>query len=364
MPPSSPTAPPPTSWAAPEPAEPPTERYPTRPVRPAAQTAARVGLWALVALGALGGCVGVLRPPVEAQAPATPSTGDDADVPAPVAGMAERAVAAWLTAGDDDAALLDSLYLDPPQASQIDTENLTVEDVSTVAARSVDDGYWAVTVAADVVEQPGVSDDGEEAAPVLAVWYVEVGIVGDVEEGLSAVETPSIVAPPSPVADDWLPDRDSADTPAPGDPLVASVEDFLRAFLTGRGDPARYVAPGLDVVALDPAPFADIFVVEMAVERHDDTSATVWTEVEVTTSAGARQVVAYDMALAQRSGRWEITEMPGVATRLGPGGDTGSSASTTTTAGSSGTGDPPIEEPDPAVPTSVPQGAFQPDDGA
>jgi hypothetical protein len=358
--------PPPTSWAAPEAVpSPSTERYPTRPVRPAAQTAARVGLWALVALGGLGGCVGILRPPVEAQAPAIPSSGDDADVPAPVAGMAERAVAAWLTARDDDAALLESLYLDPPQASQIDTENLTVEDVSTVAARSVDDGYWAVTVAADVVEQPVASEDGEEAAPVVAVWYVEVGIVGDVEEGLSAVETPSIVAPPSPVADDWLPDRDSADTPAPGDPLVASVEDFLRAFLTGRGDPARYVAPGLDVVALDPAPFADIFVVEMAVERHDDTSAMVWTEVEVTTSAGARQVVAYDMALAQRSGRWEITEMPGVATRVGSGGgDTGSSGSTATTAGSSGTGEPPIEAQDPTVPTSVPQSAFEPDDGA
>ncbi len=166
--------------------------------------------------------------------------------------------------------------------------------------------------------------DGEAAEPVLVTWYVEVGIVGDIEDGLSALETPSIVAPPLPASDEWLPDRGSADTPDPGDPLVGAVEDFLRAFLTGRGDPARYVAPGLDVVVLDPAPFSDIYVVEMAVTRHDDGTATVWTEVELKTEAGVRQIVVYDIALAQREGRWEVTEMPGVATRVGSDGDDGS----------------------------------------
>ena len=289
----------------------------------------------------------------------------DADeVPAPVAGMAERAVAAWLTAGSDDAALLDSLYLDPPRADDIDADNLTVDDISTVAARPVDEGYWAVTVAADVREQPATPVDGEAAEPVLVTWYVEVGIVGDIEDGLSALETPSIVAPPLPASDEWLPDRGSADTPDPGDPLVGAVEDFLRAFLTGRGDPARYVAPGLDVVALDPAPFSDIYVVEMAVTRHDDGTATVWTEVELKTEAGVRQVVVYDIALAQREGRWEVTEMPGVATRVGSDGDDGSTAATTTTVASSAPSESAPEAPESTTPPSGSDGSFQPDDGA
>lgn len=342
----------PTSWvdiapaAAPAPSSPP-ERYSHRPVLPAAQMAARVGLWAAVALGCLGGCVGILRPTEGPAAPvaATEPTGDD--VPAPVSGTAERAVTAWLTADDEDGPLLDALYLDPPSLSDSDTRGLEVTDVSTVTGRRVDDGYWAVVVAADVQEPPpstGDADSDAEAEPLSSTWFVEIGVVGDVDGGLSALETPSIVPPPPAADRDWLPDRDGADTPAPDDPLVATVEGFLSALLVGRGDPARYVAPGLDVTALDPAPFTELVVLEIAVDRLDDTTATVWTQIQVTTPGGARQVVAYDMTVARRADRWEIRELPGVAAAAGRG--PGASSTTSVPAG-----DAPDEERDTPAPT-------------
>jgi hypothetical protein len=353
---TAPPALPPTSWAAPGTDEPQgVQRYRTAALRPGAQAAARFGVWALVALGALGGCVGILRPPAAAPPPVSPDADGGTGVPAPVAGAAERAVAAWLTAGDEDGDLLESLYLDPPPAVDMDTDSLTVAGVATVAAREVDDGYWAVTVAAEVVEDMPQDDDGETPDPVLATWYVEVGIVGDVERGLSALETPSIVPPPAAAADAWLPDRSSADTPTPDDPILVAVEGFLRAFLTGRGDPARYVAPGLDVPSLDPAPFAEAVVLQMAIARHDEATATVWTEVQVTTGGGARQVVAYDMALSQRAGRWEVAELPGVAAAVGTEGagdqedPHGERAATTST-----TAEPIPDEGGPVVPSVSP----------
>ncbi len=325
------------------------EHYAVRPVRPAAQLAARIGLWTAVVLGCLGGIVGALRPAAEAAEPVVEQPGDDAAVPAPVAGVAELAVGEWLTATDDDEERLDALFVESVSLRGVDTERLSVDGLTTVAGRQVEEGYWAVTVAADVVELPASATadaTGEPPAPTTTTWYVEVGVVGAVDGGLSALTTPAVLPAPPAVADDWRGTTGtSGRTPDANDPVVATVQGFLAALLTGEGDPSRYLAPGESIAAADPAPFTELTVLQMAITDVDDTRARAWTQVQVTTPGGSRQVVAYEVLVAQRVDRWDVVEISGVPTGIdappsdrtsSPDASSGTSSDTTADA-SSGT---------------------------
>jgi hypothetical protein len=346
--PAFPAWPPPVE--PPEPIDPaPAERYVARPARPIAQLAARTGLWAAVALGCVGGCVGMLRPPPEAAAPVAADTDDD-QVPAPVAGVAERTVRAWLVADAQDQATLDALFVDPPVGGDLDTEGLSVAGADAVAGRSTGAGRWTVVVAAEVTEarqgadagellgEPdtvGDAGDGDAEPPTAATWYVEVTVVGDAATGLQALTTPAVVPAPVAAGNGWKPDRDGAHTPDPSDPVVATIEGFLAALLTGQGDPARYLSPGVEIGRLDPAPFVGISVADVEIRNGTGSAADLaraWVEVQVTTARGARQILAYELVLAERSGRWEVRELAGVQPGT-PTTTTTTTTSTTTTPG-------------------------------
>ncbi len=302
------------------------EHYVARPARPIAQLAARTGLWTAVALGCVGGCVGMLRPTPEAAAPVAADT-EDGQVPAPVAGVAERAVQAWLVADAGDQATLDEMFVDPPAADELATDGLSVAGAAAVAGRATGPARWSVTVAAEVAEagrgaddgellgEPAPDDDAAAALPTAATWYVEVTVVGDAATGLQALTTPAVVPAPAAAGSGWEPDRDGAHAPDPSDPVVATIEGFLAALLTGQGDPARYLSPGVEIGRLDPAPFVGISVSDVAIRTGTDSAAGLaraWAEVQVTTARGARQVLAYELTLAERSGRWEVRELAGV----------------------------------------------------
>jgi hypothetical protein len=365
----APTLPAFTAWPPPvQPVEPidpaPPEHYVARPARPIAQLAARTGLWAAVALGCVGGCVGMLRPTPEVAAPVAADAADD-PMPAPVAGVAERAVAAWLIADADDQESLDELFVEPPAGDAPDTEGLSVVAADAVAGRATETGGWTVTVAVEVIEAGRAADAGDllgdgagaDAAvsdpagtpttgadatgsddptvlPTTATWYVEVAVVGSAASGLQALTTPAIVPAPAAAGDGWKPDREGAEEPDPSDPIVATIEGFFAALLTGQGDPARYLSPGVQIGRIDPAPFVGISVSHVEI-RHGRNSAAdlarAWVDVEVTTARGARQVLAYELVLAERQGRWEVREMAGV--RPGTPPTTTTTTATTTTPG-------------------------------
>lgn len=278
-------------------------RYVTRAARPGALLAARIGLWVAVGFGLLGGMVGLLRPSGTDAEPAADEGVDDTAVPTPVAGIAELAVAEWLTATDENQERLDALFVEPPLLQDIDTEGLAVRRVVTIGGEQLEDGYWTITVAADVVEE----DD-------VIRWFVEVAVVGEVSGGLAVLGTPSVMPVPPEVPEGWRRSDQESYTPDPDDPVVATVEGFLGALLTGDGDPARYLAPQVETTSLDPAPFVDVTVTEMALEDLETGEVVAWTEALVTTAAGARQVVAYELLVAERDGRWEILEFPGAPT--------------------------------------------------
>ena len=289
--------------------------YAARWQRPRAQLAARVALWAAVVLGCVSGLVALARPTA---GPAAAPTADAAgDLPGPVAGTAERAVAAWLVAGDDDpAAALGGLFVEPVRGSR-HTTPIEIGEVTTVAGSAVGPGYWWVTVAVDVTETPsdvtaaGAGDeDASPADPVTTTWYVQVAVVGDVESRLAVLTTPQVVPVSPAVPGDWQ--RVDGSPIDAGTGPYDTVEGFLRALLLGDGDPARYMTPGWSI-ELPPEPmFVALEITGMSgVAPADDGPLRVRVEATVDTAGGNRRPVAYTVEAIERDGRWEVVDLPG-----------------------------------------------------
>lgn len=277
--------------------------YVTRPYRPAVQLVARTALWAALGLGAAGGTAALLGLTGGGDGPVAASSTDDADttaaVPAPVTGTAELAVEEWLTATEEDRERLDELFVEPVRLP-VEGGEVELQRVTTVAAHSVQDGYWVVTVRAEVLEQV----DGE--AQPLATWFVELGIVGDPGQGVAPLSTPGILPAPAADLDGWGSSRPSLHAPTDDDPVAGTVEGFLDALLTGRADPSPYLAPGAVVPAASAPPFADVVVQEIATEERDDGDTQVWVDATATTVGGREQPVSYELVVTPRSDRWEI----------------------------------------------------------
>lgn len=275
--------------------------------RPVVQQGVRVALWAAVAVGCVGGIVtllGVGGRDAEA-VPAAPDDGGPASpVPAPVAGTAELAVEEWLSATEDDGDRLAELFIEPVALSPADesgpTGHVDVRRVRTVAGHLVQDGYWVVTVLADVVEPV----DGQAQPP--ATWFVEVGVVGDPGGGLAALSTPGIMPASPPSFEGWRSSRPSLEEPSDDDPLAVTVEGFLRAHLAGYADPAPYLAPGAGIPVGSSPPFADVALVGIATDEQEGGDLHVWADVLATTPGGYQQPAAYELIVAPRADGWEI----------------------------------------------------------
>jgi hypothetical protein len=275
------------------------------PVRPGAQLVVRIGLWSLVAVGFVGGVAGLLRP---SPSPRTTSAQSSADAVAgsDVAGFAELAVGQWLEARLQDAERVAVLFLEDAVDPASGATTTEVQRLGTVRVRPVDDGYWAVTVAAEVVER---DRDGVAFPP--AAWYVEVGVVKGDGGGLAAAGTPAVVAGPPPATDSLRVAGPALRTPERDDPVAATVQGFLTALLTGGGDVARYVAPGVELAAPDPAPFVVVQLQRLGVVERPAGGLRVRAEVTATTAAGGQRGLGYELELTNRAGRWEVTSVSG-----------------------------------------------------
>lgn len=309
----------------------------TKAVRPNAQVAARVGLWALVALGAIGGLFGLLRPTTQTVAPSD-DAGASATTPPEVAGFGELAVTTWLQAdGDGAEAQLDPLFAVDPPANGGDVGRRRVTgDATAVATREVSDDYWAVTVAAPVDEW------AEGAWQPAGTWYVEVG-VARTGEGLVAVSEPAIVPAPAEPRDAPEPDGAGLSAPSQDDEdMATTVEGFLRALLAGNGDVSRYLAPGVEVLPVTPAPFGDVALRRWAITDTGEGQVRVRLSARATSAAGVARTVSYELGLSERSGRWEVTSLSGApAIARGDGGSSRASSTATTTTSTPPTTAPP-----------------------
>lgn len=302
-----------------------TARYVTRPVRPFVQAATRTALWGAVFLGAFGGGIALLRPTHSSdRGPAAADPAGDETVPAPVAGVAERAVHAWLTATEGDEDLLQSLFVEPPPARDDDAPPADVVELTTVAGRSLYEGFWTVTIAAEVAETSvdpavgGAESDGLTSHEVRSTWFVEVGVVGSVDAGLAALSTPAIVPAPSSVSEEWR--LLSGEEASAEDPVVVTIDGFLRALLTGEGDVTRYVATDMLAPAVTPAPFTEVVIDRVTVAEISPTEVLARTHAQGMTQRGFGVSLGYELAVEQRSGRWEVAGYSGAPALAGTPG--------------------------------------------
>ncbi|MBP2056390.1 hypothetical protein J2Z21_009408 [Streptomyces griseochromogenes] len=147
-----------------------------------------------------------------------------------------------------------------------------------------------------------------------SVRYYAVPVAAD-RAGASFTVTgaPSVVAAPARAE---LPKSSYGVTVPEGD-LSSAVGEFLAAYLTGAGEVSRYLAPGVKLTAVSPAPYTAVSVEQVAAVEEaaaaetvpaDGTAVRVLVRVEARDADG-RWPLACELVLKARSGRWEIAAL-------------------------------------------------------
>jgi hypothetical protein len=255
----------------------------------------RLALFTAIAAGPLALGVAVLSGPTTAKA--TPSA--KPTVAADPAGYAQLFVDAWLRSSTDEARsaqarLAQLLAPDvdlPDPAADAQPE---LGSVTAVRRAQRGAGEWAVTVAAHFA-------DGR-------LRYFVVPVAADQSGTSFAV----VVAGPA-RAD--VAKSPYAVTAPPGGALSSAVGEFLGAYVTGAGEVDRYLAPGVKLSPISPAPAVSVQQVwgaEQAAAAQqvpaDHTTVRVRVQVEARDDAG-RWPLGYALTLTARSGRWEVTAL-------------------------------------------------------
>ncbi|MFC9931662.1 conjugal transfer protein [Streptomyces sp. NPDC127190] len=267
----------------------------------------RVAVLTAIAAGPIALYVAVASTPTTVQA-ATPNKTAAVRTAAATAdpsGYAQLFLNAWLhsSAGDETSA---QARLAQSMAPGVDLPNLASDahpaPQSVTAVRTAQRGgdAWSVTVAAQYA-------DG-------SVRYYAVPVVAD-GAGVSFTVTgaPGVVAGPARAS---VPkSRYGVTVPEGG--LSSAVGEFLAAYLTGAGEVDRYLAPGVTLARVSPAPYTAVTVQQVSATEEaaaaekvpaDGMAVHVLASVEARDAAG-RWPLAYELTLKARSGRWEVAAL-------------------------------------------------------
>ncbi|MDU9001748.1 MULTISPECIES: conjugal transfer protein [Streptomyces] len=266
----------------------------------------RLALFTAIAAGPVALGVAVMSgPPTVAAAPSDkPAAVHSAAAAADPAGYAQVFVDAWLHSSADDAnsaqaRLAQSLAPDVDLPDPVASAQPKPAAVTAVRSAQRGDGEWAVTVAAQYA-------DGR-------LRYFVVPMTANASGALFAVTgAPGVVAGPARAE---VPKSSYGVTVPEGD-LSSAVGEFLAAYLTGAGEVDRYLAPGVRMSAVSPAPYTTVSVQQVsAVEEAaagqvpaDGTKVRVLAQVEARDSGG-RWPLGYELTLTARSGRWEVAAL-------------------------------------------------------
>jgi Conjugative transposon protein TcpC len=236
--------------------------------------------------------------------PVRPSVGGDAAVM--VAGFAQMAIRRYVgEAGEDAEATMDGLVAGGvPPLDGVTPGGYYVVDAVTVAVEDLGGGYWSATVACDLM-----ASIDEQYGPV-GVRYYSVGVATGDGGGPVLVGLPAMVPAPAPAQAPELAAA-SLDAPDPDDPQVATIREFLGALLLGQGSISRYTAPGVRISAIDPPPFTELEVQEVAIADPEAEQTAARVTVHALDERGLAQRLQYALDLQQREGRWEIARLAG-----------------------------------------------------
>ncbi|MFE9454890.1 conjugal transfer protein [Streptomyces sp. NPDC006739] len=267
----------------------------------------RVAVWTVIAAGPIALCLAVASTPTTvAAAPATKPTALRTATPATdPAGYAQVFISAWLRSDANDetsaqARLAQSMAPGVELPDPAAGAHSAPESVTAVRSAQRAGGAWSVTVAAQYA-------DG-------SVRYYTVPVAADrTGSSFTVTGAPAVVAGPAraEVA------KSSYAVTLPEGDLSSAVGEFLTAYLTGAGEVDRYLAPGVKLTAVSPAPYTAITVQQVsAIEEAaaagqvpaDGTTVRVLAAVEARDATG-RWPLAYELTLKARSGRWEVAAL-------------------------------------------------------
>ncbi|MFD0509289.1 conjugal transfer protein [Streptomyces chiangmaiensis] len=208
------------------------------------------------------------------------------------------------------------------------------EQLTVVRLRQTDPDVWSVTVAARIVSNTAlpkttsgnaVDDSRSAAAEDADVHYFQVPVaVGPAAGGATgyiALSMPAEVAAPARIKTPEL-IYGPVQQAVPSDPRSQAVTQFLDAYLTGSGELDRYLAPGTQLAAINPAPYTAVAVDRMQIEGDqgseptttvpaDGTRTRLVVTVRATDHDRVRLPLAYALTLKARAGRWEIASLDG-----------------------------------------------------
>ncbi|MBE1575475.1 conjugal transfer protein [Amycolatopsis roodepoortensis] len=262
--------------------------------------------WCVIVASPLAVVVGlvVLRPNAPSDVPSSERLLEASEPQ----GWAEMYVRSWLSANRDDSAGLEAFYPVGMKSTRAVGTQIPV-DTSTLSVVSQRPGAWSVMVAANIlVQQP----DGRHRARLLCA---EVSLVGGTG-GYVAASLPAPVACPRTLDAVELGYPEIAELTGP---IGQSVHGFLAAYLVGRGELNRYIAPGTNIGAIAPPLYAEVQLLELRTHESFEPGQAArpldGTEVHATVRAwgydalGQVTTIDYAITLAARAGRWEVNRI-------------------------------------------------------
>ncbi|MFF4361032.1 conjugal transfer protein [Streptomyces sp. NPDC001604] len=267
----------------------------------------RVAVWTVIAAGPIALCLAVTSAPTTvAAAPAAKLTAvRTATAANNPGGYAQVFIGAWLRSDAKDetsaqARLAQSMAPDVELPDPAADAQSAPQSVTAVRSAQRGTGAWSVTVAA---QYAGGS-----------VRYYAVPVASDsAGSSFTVTGAPGVVAGPARAS---VPKSPYTVTVPDGD-LSSSVGEFLTAYLTGAGEVDRYLAPGVKLTAVSPAPYKAVAVQQvLAIEEAaaaeqvpaDGTTVHILASVEARDATG-RWPLAYELTLKARSGRWEVAAL-------------------------------------------------------
>ncbi|MFJ5120918.1 conjugal transfer protein [Kitasatospora sp. NPDC088548] len=265
-------------------------------------------------------------------------------IPAPT-GYAELFIDLWLRGDAQSASGSDSLRAMAPGVdlpAPADGSRLSVQRVVAVRSSPMGGHTWLVTVAATLAgtaQRPAPADTQSPAgvtqsAGPLVVRYFAVPVSmtrgpasGGSPDALAVTSAPAQVAGPAALSGA---DTEPYGTQVGSGPLQQAVAEYLAAYLTGVGESARYVTPGVRIPAAG-AVYSKVELQGLAARTPvppspaDGAVLEVQAQVRATDSTG-QWPLTYPLRLKARAGRWEVAAVAPAGASSSPSSSSSSSS--------------------------------------
>ncbi|MER5638228.1 hypothetical protein ABT095_14865 [Kitasatospora sp. NPDC002227] len=320
---------------------------------------ARYALWASLACGPLALAAAVTIPQALAQ-PVAAASAPPVNVIQPPIGYAELFIDLWLRGDAQSASGSDSLRAMAPGVdlpAPADGSRLSVQRVVAVRSSAMGGHTWLVTVAATLAgtaQRPAPADTQSTQSPAgatqpagpLVVRYFAVPVSmtrgpasGGSPDALAVTSAPAQVAGPASLSGS---DVEPYGTQVGSGPLQQAVAEYLTAYLTGVGESARYVTPGVRIPAAG-AVYSKVELQSLAARTPVPPSpvdgAVLEVQAQVRATDGAGQwPLTYPLRLKARAGRWEVAAVAPAGSPSSSSSSSPSSSSPSPSASASATG--------------------------